>query len=71
VAEAYQTILRRNNYEQPYEALKAATRGVDHIDKSTMQNFIESLTCDESVKEQMRQITPASYNGIFVMDDEL
>ena len=68
VAEAYQTILRRNKYENPYEELKKHTRGKVAITEETMHSFIDSLKCAESVKEQMRAITPHTFNGIFVLD---
>lgn len=59
-AEAVQTILRRERFDQPYEALKEATRGQD-IDEHVMRNFIESLQVDEKVKHELRQCTPESY----------
>lgn len=64
VAEAIQNILRREGYPQPYEALKAFTRGKAHIRKDDIHTFIEELDVKESVKEEMRRITPANYVGV-------
>ena len=63
-AEAIQTILRREAYPHPYEALKALTRTGKGIDKDTIKNFIEELNVSESVKEELRSITPHTYIGI-------
>ena len=63
-AEAIQTILRREAYPHPYEALKALTRTGKGIDEATIKNFIEELDIDESVKEELRAITPYTYTGI-------
>ena len=63
-AEAIQTILRREAYPHPYEALKALTRTGKGIDEATIKNFIEELDVNESVKEELRAITPYSYTGI-------
>jgi adenylosuccinate lyase len=63
IAEAIQTILRRENYPEPYEALKAATRG-KAITKEVIANFIERLTISEEVKNELRKITPQNYLGI-------
>ena len=64
VAEAIQTILRREAYPQPYEALKALTRTGKGIDEQTIKNFIEGLKVSESVKDELRAITPHTYTGI-------
>lgn len=64
VAEAIQTILRREGYPNPYEALKRLTRTNTVINQTVMANFIESLNVPESVKQEMRNITPANYTGI-------
>lgn len=64
VAEAIQTILRREGYPNPYEALKGLTRTNEKINKTAMANFIESLEVPESVKHEMRNITPENYTGI-------
>lgn len=64
VAEGIQTILRREAYPHPYEALKALTRTNNEITEATIHNFIESLDVSESVKAELRAITPQSYTGI-------
>ncbi len=64
VAEAIQTILRREAYPHPYEALKALTRTNQAITAEAIRNFIESLEVSESVKQELRAITPHSYTGI-------
>ena len=63
VAEAIQTILRREGYPNPYETLKALTRTGAAIDEKTISDFIDTLDVDESVKEEMRAVTPWSYTG--------
>ena len=63
VAEAIQTILRREDYPNPYETLKALTRTGKPIDKETIENFIDTLDVNDSVKEELRAITPWSYTG--------
>lgn len=64
VAEAIQTILRREAYPNPYEALKALTRTGAGISESTIKDFIETLEVSESVKEELRKITPHTYTGM-------
>ena len=64
VAEAVQTILRREAYPHPYEALKALTRTGKPIDADTIRQFIEGLDVSESVKDELRAITPHNYIGI-------
>ncbi len=64
VAEAIQTILRREGYANPYEALKGLTRTNEAITKQSMADFIETLDVSEAVKEEMRVITPSNYTGI-------
>jgi len=64
VAEAIQTILRREGYPNPYEALKGLTRTNERINQTSIANFIETLEVSESVKQEMRNITPANYTGI-------
>ncbi len=64
VAEAIQTILRREAYPHPYEALKALTRTGKGIDEQTIKDFIEGLNVTESVKDELRAITPHNYTGI-------
>jgi adenylosuccinate lyase len=64
VAEAIQTILRREGYPQPYEALKALTRIHKNIEQKTIAEFIESLDISKSVKDELLKITPENYTGI-------
>lgn len=64
VAEAIQTILRREAYPHPYEALKALTRTNQAITEESINNFIETLEVSEEVKKELRAITPHSYTGI-------
>ena len=65
VAEAIQTILRREFFPNPYEALKDLTRRNEKMDKNAIHNFIDSLNVTDSVKEELKQITPQNYTGIF------
>ena len=65
VAEAIQTILRREFFPNPYEALKDLTRKNEVINKEAIHNFIDRLDVDESVKVELKQITPQNYTGIF------
>jgi adenylosuccinate lyase len=64
VAEAIQTILRRENYPDPYEKLKQLTRTNNRITRETMQEFISSLEVSEDIKKQLRDISPFNYTGI-------
>ena len=64
VAEAIQTILRRENYPKPYEALKELTRGNGTIDKKAIYQFIEKLKVSESVRKELKKITPHNYTGV-------
>ena len=64
VAEAIQTILRRENYPQPYEALKDLTRGKGIIDKATIHAFINGLTIPAAVKKELKAISPHNYVGM-------
>ncbi|KQC33262.1 adenylosuccinate lyase [Nonlabens sp. YIK11] len=64
VAEAVQTILRREAYPNPYEALKQLTRTNEKITATSMAQFIEDLDVNESIKEELRVITPSSFTGI-------
>ena len=64
VAEAIQTILRRENYPEPYEALKALTRTHTAIDQKAIAEFIESLNISRNVKDELLKITPENYTGI-------
>ena len=63
VAEALQTILRRENYTNPYETLKNLTRTGAAIDEDTIARFVESLDVPEKVKEELRAVTPWNYTG--------
>ena len=64
VAEGIQTILRREGYPEPYEALKALTRTNEQITEKSIREFIKTLNVSENVKEELRAITPQSYTGI-------
>lgn len=64
VAEGIQTILRREGYPQPYEALKALTRTNEKITERTIRQFVDTLNVSEAVKTELRAITPFSYTGI-------
>ncbi|MHB9055917.1 MAG: adenylosuccinate lyase [Paludibacteraceae bacterium] len=64
VAEGIQTILRREKYPEPYEALKALTRTNQGIDERAIRDFIGTLKVDENVKDELRRITPRNYTGI-------
>lgn len=64
VAEAIQTILRREGYPNPYETLKALTRTGSAISKETISEFINTLDVSEAVKAELRQISPNNYTGI-------
>lgn len=65
VAEAIQTILRREFFPNPYEALKDLTRKNEVINKASIHNFIDTLNVSESVKTELKKITPQNYTGIF------
>ena len=64
VAEAIQTVLRREAYPNPYEALKALTRTGGHISQESIAAFIDSLDVNDRVKEELHAITPMNYTGI-------
>jgi adenylosuccinate lyase len=64
VAEAVQTILRREGYPEPYEALKALTRTAVRIDRDTMTDFIRGLAVSDAVKSELLAITPENYTGV-------
>lgn len=65
VAEAIQTILRREFFPNPYEVLKDLTRKNEVINKEAIHNFIDTLNVSDAVKEELKQITPQNYTGIF------
>ncbi len=64
VAEGIQTILRREGYPEPYEALKALTRTNEQITEKSIREFINTLNVQEKVKEELRAITPQNYTGL-------
>ena len=64
VAEGIQTILRREGYPKPYEALKGLTRTNESITEKSISDFIDTLNVSDSVKEELKQISPQSYTGI-------
>jgi adenylosuccinate lyase len=64
VAEAIQTVLRRENYPKPYEALKELTRGKNAIDKNAIHSFINSLKISGALKKELKAINPHNYTGI-------
>ncbi len=64
VAEGIQTILRRENYPDPYNALKGLTRTNEQINEITIREFIETLNVDDTVKDELRRITPRNYTGV-------
>ena len=64
VAEAIQTILRREAYPNPYEALKELTRTNTHVNAETIAAFVDTLDVSDSVKSELKQITPGNYTGI-------
>ena len=63
VAEAIQTILRREGYEKPYETLKALTRTNSKVDAESISSFIDTLKVTDEVKNELKQITPHNYTG--------
>jgi adenylosuccinate lyase len=64
VAEAIQTILRREGYPNPYEALKGLTRTNTHVTKDSIASFIETLDVSEAIKSELKAITPSNFTGI-------
>ena len=64
VAEAIQTILRRENFSNPYELLKGLTRSNNHITKNTIHKFLDTLDLNETLKKELKSITPFNYTGI-------
>ncbi len=68
VSEAIQTILRREGYPKPYEALKALTRTHAAINRKTIAEFIETLEVSRAVKDELLNITPENYTGICEFD---
>ncbi len=64
VAEAIQTILRRENYPNPYEALKELTRGKGKVDKTAIHSFVDGLKISQALKKELKKITPHNYTGV-------
>ena len=64
VAEAIQTVLRREGYPNPYEALKGLTRTNAKIDRQSIADFIDTLTISDNIKKELKAISPANYTGI-------
>ncbi len=64
VAEAIQTVLRREGYPKPYEALKALTRGQDRISEGSIKRFIRELDVSDAVRQELDAITPFNYTGL-------
>jgi adenylosuccinate lyase len=64
IAEAIQTILRREKYPNPYEALKELTRGTGKVNEETFVTFINGLSVSESIKDELRAVTPFGYTGV-------
>jgi adenylosuccinate lyase len=64
LGEAIQTVMRRYGIEEPYEKLKALTRGQDNITQATLSTFIDTLEMPETVKQELRSLSPASYIGL-------
>jgi adenylosuccinate lyase len=63
IAEGIQVILRREGYPQPYEALKALTRGRSAVTQAVLHEFIEELAVSEAIKEELKALTPHNYVG--------
>jgi adenylosuccinate lyase len=64
VAEAIQTILRREGYPNPYEALKGLTRTNEKITKNSIADFIDTLSVSDEIKKELKAISPSNYTGI-------
>ena len=64
IAEAIQTILRREGYPNPYETLKELTRKNSEINKTTIHQFIDSLKINTEIKNELKKISPQNYTGI-------
>jgi adenylosuccinate lyase len=71
VAEAIQTILRREGYPNPYEALKDLTRGKTQVTAIDISTFIDTLQLSDTVKAELKAITPSNYTGMDLLDAEL
>ena len=64
VAEAIQTVLRREGFPKPYEALKELTRTNERISEDSIRRFIETLAVSEEIKNELKLISPYNYTGI-------
>jgi adenylosuccinate lyase len=64
VSEAIQTVLRKENYPNPYEALKELTRGNNQINKKSIHQFIDALKIDDELKKELKKISPHNYTGV-------
>jgi adenylosuccinate lyase len=64
VSEAIQTVLRKENYPNPYEALKELTRGNNQINKKSIHQFIDGLKIDDDLKKELKKISPHNYTGV-------
>jgi adenylosuccinate lyase len=65
ITEGIQTILRREGYPEPYEALKSLTRTHSRVDQKSITEFIEQLDVSPSVKDELKRLTPESYTGVY------
>jgi len=64
VSEAIQTVLRKENYPNPYEALKELTRGNNQVNKKSIHQFIDGLKIDDELKKELKKISPHNYTGV-------
>jgi adenylosuccinate lyase len=64
VAEAIQTVLRREGFPKPYEALKGLTRKNEAVTKASVHEFIDTLPVSEALKQELKSISPENYTGI-------
>ena len=71
IAEAIQTILRREQFEKPYEALKQLTRKNEKVTKDTVHDFIDTLAISSALKDELKNITPWNYLGVQLVNDTL
>lgn len=69
VAEAIQTILRREKFPKPYEALKELTRGASNLNQEVIHTFIDSLTVSDKIKKELKAITPHNYVGVTLRNE--
>jgi len=65
ITEGIQTILRREGYPEPYEALKTLTRTHSRIDQQSISKFIEKLDVAPDVKDELKRLTPENYTGVY------